>query len=494
MKLKKIEIVRAMGIFLIASSSVLSSFACVAFGAGVNGRVNCSPSDDDSKKPYCLQDAQVNGLLKSFKVNKKQLMLIVKKGGAKECFEATNADGTGACQQWASLGVLITGPAQCSELLESSVRQLNDKIIEKYDKTNALKEAVGERRLAFNKRNEHANFSKLALAGTKNSISCKEVKSLLQKILATPMPSSTVKEPLGERIGEEMNELPPLPVGAPSSKTIVKNMCGGGKPAPKGMTSSQKKKLRASVAAALPSKGVFNKSNSDSIGEGIEVWVGNSTNGSGSTALYLYPEPLVKPATPNDRARLNAINKPTTSVPSAPSTLLSPRKIDVMNSMDLANRLETKAIILKNYAVSTSMDLANRLEAETVLWKNRAIAAWDSFTSHLSERPSAGQSRSFDDNDTSPIKPQAFSKKIIWKGLDFSSKDKKKHVKSKRLKRGVSKTAKTKHIKKGVPTDRTIYMDPMDIVGSKNPAPAPTHKLPASVQAFLDALKNIPTP
>jgi hypothetical protein len=250
MKLKTIEIIRVMGIFLIASSSVVSY--------AMDG-----PPETDSQKPYCLQSAQVTGLLKSFKISEKEFAIILSKGGDEDCFNSIIEDGTGKCPQ-SSKGALITGPAQCSQLLEWSMWKLDDHAIDKFDQSDTVRNEIGVRRVESN---EHEDFARLAVAGAKNPISCEEVKGLLQKILAAPRHLSADEKELSEYTGKSQNETSDMSGDVPSSKTIVDAMCktktiGS---TPSGMTARQKNKMARGVAGVLPSIGVFNDANNANV-------------------------------------------------------------------------------------------------------------------------------------------------------------------------------------------------------------------------------------
>jgi hypothetical protein len=238
MKLKKIDVVRAMGIFLIATSSVAFSFAD-------------GPSTADSQKPYCLQSAQAIRLSKSFKINEKELTTILREGRTKETSKSMNNAEMLAIMVKPD-GQPLTRLQQCSQLLEWAINNLDHQVIAKFDQTGTVNTEIDKRPLVSN---EYENLKKLALLGAQDPISCKEVKGLLQKILAASKQGiSPVEKELTD--WESSNAI--------SAKTIVNHMCGAGKSAPQGMTPDQKNKLAAGVAAALPSMDVFSDGKSAS--------------------------------------------------------------------------------------------------------------------------------------------------------------------------------------------------------------------------------------
>ncbi len=280
MSFQKTKIARSIGVILAASSCAFSAFA--------------GPVPQPPQEPYCSQSAQEDPLLKFFEITKEQLETILREGKSWECFQGVTSTGSNQCSLTVN-GEPLTGQDLCMGFLEEAIHKLDDEVVGKFlGQMESMRvrdamdlesmEPIGSEGSVPGK-----EFAKLALADTKKTVSCGEVKGLLKTII----------HPYYEDSSEDSFPSGNLRI-LPSVPTIVKGMCSASGMG-QGQGNEMQKNVRGAIApvnkafngeggsgaAPSPSSGGMGKfasqtqgQSSQTSGTGSSSATGTSTNGN----------------------------------------------------------------------------------------------------------------------------------------------------------------------------------------------------------------------
>ena len=223
MPFQKTKIARSIGAILVASFFVFPAFA--------------DPPSANSQKPYCLQPAQKDAFLKSFKINDEQLKFLLTKGGMWDAFNTATPDGNGK-YPISENGWPITGAAYCRAALGFSIDSDFKAFQNFIDKCINPEKEAQSKGLSQSKQNRIEFDSELGdweSSLQSDSQKLEEIKAQAALSIAKePLSCETAKKSSESVLGKTVSEAIILPQNPAS-----------------GLHQSQKKILQGTVGAAL---------------------------------------------------------------------------------------------------------------------------------------------------------------------------------------------------------------------------------------------------